>query len=252
VIELNQERQKRMKKLFQCLLAAGACTLAVATQAQNQVSDPGFEASGPMLAYDFGNFAANPLNTWLNVGFGPQYLIDPNATDQVHGGSQSMKLTATGITDDANKWEMSGAKQIFAVTPGEVVNGSAWLRWQGLTGVIESHIEAKWLKADGSEFGAGEVPQPGIGTATKTAGSGGWEFQDLSTWSVAQRTAPAGAAFVDFRLTLLSPGGADTATGTVWWDDATFTVVPEPSTYGMLGAGLAGMLGLLGWRKRKV
>jgi hypothetical protein len=55
---------------------------------------------------------------------------------------------------------------------------------------------------------------------------------------------------VDFRLFLLSPGGADTATGTVWWDDASFSVIPEPSTYGMLGMGIAGMVGWFGLRRR--
>lgn len=239
-----------MKKLLKGLLAGGALALCGTSMAAVPLGDAGFEASGPMAQYDFGNFLANPQGTWLNIGFGPQYLIDPNATDEEHGGSQSLKLTATGITDDVNGWEMAGAKQIFAVTPGEVINGGAWLKWSGLTGNIETKIEAKWLKADGSEFAAGEVPQPGIGTAAKTAGSGDWEFQDLSSWSVEQRTAPAGAAYVDFRLFLLSPGDADNAAGTVWWDDASFSVIPEPSTYGMLGMGIAGMVGWFGLRRR--
>jgi PEP-CTERM motif-containing protein len=228
-------------------------TLAAASAANaTTLGDPGFEATGPMQTYDFGTFSANPLGTWLNSSFGPEYFLDPNATDQVLFGSQSLKLSATQTTDDGAKWEKAEAKQLFQVAPGQVINGSAWLKWENLTGTIQTQIECKWLKANGQEFTALETPQPGIGTAAITGGSGNWQLQDLSTWSVAQRTAPVGAAYVDIRLLLLSPGGADVATGTVWWDNVSFTVIPEPSTYGMLGAGVVGMLGLLGFKKRKV
>lgn len=236
--------RKRMNRLLKCLVATGVLSVAVAANAAVPLGDPSFEASGAMVPYDFGNFAANPQGTWLDSGFGPQYAIDPNATDQALFGTQSLKLSATQTTDDPNKWEMAQAKQIFAVTPGQVVNGSAWLKWENLTGNIQAQIEVKWLKADGSEVGGG------IGTAPILAGSGNWQLQDLSTWSVAQRTAPVGTAYADFRLLLLSPGGADTATGTVWWDQATFTAVPEPSALGLLGLGMVGMAGWFGFRRK--
>ena len=234
-----------MNKTMKCLVAGGVLALAVAANAV-PLGDPGFEASGPMTPFDFAVFSNNPQGTWLNAGFGPEYFLDPNATDQVLFGAQSLKLAATQTTDDPAKWEMAQAKQIFAVNPGDVINGSAWLKWENLGGGIQAQIECKWLSATGAELGSG------IGTTPVTSGSGNWQLQDLSSWSLAQRTAPVGAAFVDYRLFLLSPGSADVATGTVWWDNASFTVaqIPEPSTFGLLGLGLVGTVGWFGLRRR--
>jgi hypothetical protein len=174
--------------------------------ADNLVQDPGFEDEGQAQ--------------WLEYNFGPQFKVEWNNTEQKHGGNNALKLTATQTTDAANKWEMSGAKQIFPVKPGDIVSGGAWLMYENLKGV-EVYLECKWLDASQKELG------PGLGTLHKTTGSAKWEYQNLEMWSPTERTAPEGAAFIDFRVTLLSAGNADTATGTAWWDDAQFTITPK-------------------------
>lgn len=212
-----------MSKLV--ILLATLLLLTPAIASANLVGDPGFEGSGQ--------------GPWLDYNWGPQWTANYDATDQVHGGSQSLKLS-TGTTVDT--WEMVGTKQIFAVQPGYIISGGAWLKWQNLNSV-EAYIESKWLNASQVELGTG------IGTVHKTSGSGEWEYQDLNMWTVAERTAPAGAAFVDYRLTLLAAGTGPSATGQVWWDDAQFTVIPEPTSLILLGSGLVGLLGL---RKRTI
>jgi hypothetical protein len=160
---------------------------------------------------------------WLNYNFGPQFTVEWGATDQRHGGAKSLKLSATQKTDDLKKWEMSGAKLIFPVKPGDIISGGAWLKWEGIVGA-EAYIECKWLDANQRELKTSSTDVVGIGTEHKLAGTGDWQYQDLGMWTDQERTAPNEAAFVDFRLTLLAPGTADKATGTVWWDDAKFII----------------------------
>jgi hypothetical protein len=118
---------------------------------------------------------------------------------------------------------MSGAKLIFPVKPGDVINGGAWLKWEGCSGV-EIYIECKWLDANQRELKTSSTDIVGIGTEHITTAKGDWQYQDLGMWTDKERTAPNEAAFVDFRLTLLAAGTADKATGSAWWDDAKFSI----------------------------
>lgn len=193
-----------MTKISVILAVMVMVVSCVAFAGTNLINDPGFEDKGQA--------------DWLDHDFGPQYGRDYNSTEERHSGNQSLKLWATGKYDDTNKWEMSGAKQIFPVTSGDVIKGGAWLKWRNLE-KVEAYVECKWLDANQEELGSG------IGTIHKTTGSGGWEYQDLGMWKTEERTAPPGAAYVDFRLTFLSAGHADAATGTVWWDDTKFEII---------------------------
>ena len=184
---------------------------------------------------DFEGADAGP---WIEDTWGGPWVNDFNNTVNSRSG-ESLYQTANGSNDPGN-WEKTEAKQIIAVTPGDVIGGGAWLKYENLS-QVEAKIECKWLDSGYGELGGG------ISTSV-TSGTGGWTFQDLNTWSVADRTAPAGASYVDFRLFLLAPGTADTATGEIWWDDADFSVIPEPTSIILLGGGL---LGLIVFKKRR-
>jgi hypothetical protein len=206
-----------------------------ASAAYAQVGDAGFEGSG-----------AGP---WIVDDWAGPWQLNFDATDQVHSGSQSLRLMANG-TNDAGFWEKAEAKQLFAITPGQSIDGSVWASWANLSGSTEVKLEVKWLNAGLSELAGG------LGVERKLANgdpatSAGWQFFDLSTWSLAERTAPAGAAFADMRLLILAAGDANTATGTAWFDDASFAVIPEPSTVALFGMGLAGLVGTLIHRRKK-
>lgn len=209
-----------------CSVVFVLCFFAYAYAEANVLSDSGFEGSG--------------AGEWISDMWGGQFGIDYDAADFSRSGGQSLKQWATGVTDDANGWEKSEAKQIISVQPGYIIAGGAWLKYENLN-QVEAKIECKWL-----DSGFNELPG-GIGTAV-TSGSGDWTYQDLSVWDEAQRTAPEGASYVDFRLFVLAPGTAETATGTVWWDDAEFSVIPEPSSMALL---IGGITGLLAFRKRR-
>jgi hypothetical protein len=166
---------------------------------RNVLVNPGFEVEGPA--------------GWINQNRGALSGIHWNTPDQKHGGQASLRLTA----DRINPWEVMGAKQLLRVRPGNVISGGAWLRYENLENAALG-VECKWLDARQNELGGG------IGTLRRTQGSADWAYQDLNTRTIEERTAPLGAFYVDFRLTLLSSGNADTATGTAWWDDAWFWI----------------------------
>ncbi|MCK9555254.1 PEP-CTERM sorting domain-containing protein [bacterium] len=204
---------------FVCMLI-----MVPAVASANMLVDSGFEGSG--------------AGSWIEDLWGGPWVNDFDNTVNSRSG-ESLYQSVNGSNDPGN-WEKAEAKQIISINPGDVIGGGAWLKYNNLN-QVEAKIECKWLDAAYNEISGG------IGTSV-TTGTGDWEYQDLNVWSVSDRTAPEGASYVDFRLFLLAPGTADTATGEIWWDDADFGVIPEPASIVLL---IGGITGLLIFRKRR-
>ena len=125
----------------------------------------------------------------------------------------------------------------------QTVAGTAGLTYQ-LT--VDSGAQAWWLPygemriffLDASSTQLAESFQSTVDPAAY-----GQNYDIAHPWSSYSLTAvaPINTAFV--KVEFAEPNG----TGTVWFDNAVLTTVPEPSSLAMMAAG---SLGLLGWRRR--
>lgn len=199
-----------MKKM---LLVLAACAVAAlpALQASAQLANPGFE--DPILdgafAGNWGRFAGGPATA-------TQDSVDPRS------GAKHMIFEAAGADSYA------GIAQDLAlpIGPGSIVKFSGWHKALFPSNATRE-VKFEWVGA----------PQTRIDSTVVG--------DTYSQWSETA-VAPIGATGVRLAYVISTFGSGPEAK--VYLDDIVATVVPEPATAGLLGAGL---LGLLGLRRRK-
>jgi hypothetical protein len=203
-----------------CLAAAIAFATATA-QAQNLLVDPSFEAA------TFGQ--PNPIPVPGGVGGGWAAFQGNLTVAAAHTGVQSATLWD-------NSWNPSGVYQIVNATAGLNYGASAWFENLGAA--------SGW----GTPYLLNLEFHDALGGQVGTTVSTGWLSDlPLGAWQQlsAAGVAPAGTAYayVYFMAMNSVPTGA-----AFYVDDASLTVIPEPSSFALVGLGL--MSGLI-WRRRQ-
>jgi opacity protein-like surface antigen len=206
-----------MRKILTAFAMIGALALGAASaQAQNVLGNPGFEALLPNPTTPIGNWAT----------FAGSTASSTQVTTQPHSGAMHMALE-TGARDT-----FAGIYQDIdvPVLPGYSVTFSGWQK--ATTDPLGANIEIKfeWTGGPGTEIVSDMLPSVG-------------DYKQFSITKVAQ------PGVTDLRVTYAIATFADgLGDSTVYLDDMSVTVVPEPATIGGLAIALAGLVHL---RRRK-
>jgi len=224
-----------MMKRFVLLLSAIGLTAGVGN-AQNLLSNPGFEAAdtnGVPDSWDVWSWGANGwANRELNGKLSGGPYVAPNSglvLNGVYDGTYQMAFGAAGNGG-------GGAFQIVSATAGltyEVtVQGGADDWWLPTGEIRMFFLDAADVQLD-------------LVTTTTTESI---HNPDLYDWGVVYQnwsliaTAPAGTAKVKVEFAEVA------GTGSVWFDNASLMVVPEPSVAALVALG---SVLLVGYRSRR-
>jgi hypothetical protein len=213
-------------------LAFGVCLVAALTlntQAQNLLTDPGFENQ---------TAAPNPNPTgvpgWATFG-GANFFQTPLA----HSGNWVLDTP-----DNGGGYSVPGAYQVFAATPGETFTLSGWIYTPNVLPVAGNDFAILQLSffagTPPNNYGGGAGTGPAVGVNVGQPAGGGGVALPEGTWTFASvtATAPAGTGSVGaYALDINADANAD-----FYFDDLSLTAVPEPTTFALLGLGATAML----------
>lgn len=210
------------------VLAFSASTI----QAQpNLLVDPNFD----------GPFTANPIGvSGVNQGWALFDSANQNDMSTVSGspyGSATYAMNETLAT--GNNWETPGAYQIVTgITPG-----------QSYTFTVQAWTDTGFqFQGCLVQLGFEQATLGGVSTVEAPGGTFGIAntLSSLNTWTQLSVTATAPAGYTDAIVYLMCQdynnidgnNAAITAPEEVFYDNATLTAVPEPSTLALLAMGL--------------
>jgi hypothetical protein len=205
-------------------IAGGAVAcLSPATASANLLANPGFE----------NGTGGGSLSGWF--GFGNQFPEGTNTGVPTHSGDGVAKMFGTF----SGGFGVSGLFQEFPAAPGQQFEMDVFTRQvtgDSLVGTGNWAVQKiAFFNAANTEIGAGE----------STIMSASFP---LDTWvdnAPVLATAPAGTAKVQAFLLFLQPNNQG---GAALFDDASFLLVPEPASLGVLGTAAAVLAG--GRRRR--
>jgi hypothetical protein len=201
-----------IKTLFSAVvLMTAACSIPT----QAQLLNTGFEIS------DGGSGAQNWGN-WYNPAAG---VSQQRVTSEFHSGGASANTHLTLDPDnDLGAW----VQPLTGWNVGDTVDVSIWVK-TAITGGAFAQLALEAIGGGGINWG----PSSAAGTWTQLSHS---------------FVIPAGTTQLNF---LAAHANTTDSSGDIWFDDAaaSITPIPEPSTVGLLGLGLVGILGAV-YRKK--
>lgn len=214
-------------KLFIAIIlsAAFVLTLGVTSAQANLLANPSFESPDAS-----GGDVSGPPTGWSGFNF--------NATTAVVtalDGTQTLKQFGPFNPF----FDASGVLQSFPVVPGEIVTLSANGRNDSSDPISGGGVgdpgnfavvKLEWFDGGGSP----------IGTPVETLVVDKSSPADVWLPGTVVGVAPAGAASVNTLLLHVSDGTF--LGGSVFWDDASVTITPEPASLSLLGLGGALLL----------
>jgi hypothetical protein len=205
-------------------------------------------AMGPVELTTNGNFETGTLAGWTTFAGGVQSAVSP-------GVAPPNSPNPTGVSNFAGYLSASGSAAATVIkqanlnlpAPNQVVPGET----------VRVEFDAKGSFADGSVFFAEFFSELGTGGTSKSVFLGGGPlFPRVWThYSFDTILGPDVSGGVTLQLKIAN-GAFDNAFAELWVDNASVSVmrdmppIPEPSTYALMLAGLAGV-GLLAKRRRQ-
>ena len=218
---------------------AAIMLLATHASAANLLTNPGFETGD--------------LTGWNNNGGGNNEVSVGAPTAGAHQGNSALRLNALADgVPEANQGAFGGPGPVFAASPGDEFNFSAYMLTEAALpgGATFGLLKIVFEDADGNDL-LPESASKGIINSSEFPGIESQPFLNDSsatdTWifTEAQGVAPAGTTSVQFLALNVDFGNG--ANHPMWFDTISAELVPEPGTFTLIGLALAG---LLVWRRR--